>query len=39
VIETEAVSYTRAAIMSRDQKTLVTVMTHHVDLILRHGAK
>jgi len=33
------VRHTCAAIMSSDQEALVTVMTHHIDLVLRHGAK
>jgi hypothetical protein len=39
MIETESVRHTRAAIMSRDKKTLVTEMTHHIDLILRRARK
>src|SRR5580693_6248311 len=39
VIETEPVRHARPAIMSRDQEALVTAMTHHIDLVLRHGAK
>ena len=30
---------TGAAIMSRDQEALVAVVTHHIDLVLRHDAK
>jgi len=39
VIETKPVRDTRAAIMSRDQEALVAVVTHHINLVLRHGAK
>ena len=39
MIETQPVCYTCAAIMSRDQEALVTVVLHHIDLVLRHCAK
>jgi hypothetical protein len=39
MIETEPVRHTRAAIMSRHQEEIVTLVTHHIGLILRHGAK
>jgi hypothetical protein len=39
VIETEPVRDTRTAIVGRDQEALVTVVTHHIDLVLRHSAK
>jgi integrase len=39
MIEAEPVCHPRAAVMSHDQEALVTVMAHHVDLVLRHGAK
>ena len=39
MIETEPVRYTGTAIVSRDQEALVTVVTHHINLVLRHGAK
>src|ERR1700720_804217 len=39
MIETQPVRYACAAIMSRDQEALVTVVLHHIDLVLRHCAK
>jgi len=39
MVEAQAVRHTGAAIMSGDQEVLVTIMSHHTDLILRHGAK
>jgi hypothetical protein len=38
-LSAEPVCHTCSPIMSQNQKTLVTVMTHHVDLVRRHGAK
>jgi len=39
MIETEPVGHAGTAIMSCDQEALVTVVAHHIDLILGHGAK
>jgi hypothetical protein len=39
MIETEPVRYTRAAIVSRHEEEIVTVVMHYIGLILGHGAK
>ena len=39
VIEQHPVRHAGAAIVRRNQETLVTEVAHHIDLILRHGAE
>src|SRR3974390_2115303 len=39
LIETHPMRHARAAVMGCYEEAFVTVMTHYLDLILRHGAK